>query len=149
MDPFRNSSLGCFQSLLSGYQQSSSAVSGSKQFSSVVLPNTNQQWSHDPASTARPSWSWHQSLGASRTSQNIRRSSRLCLSQQSKHQLRCRDQRSIAQPSNASATTLFVGSYLYFLQTLHVLSWFCFSKICHESALGKHHMTQPEISTSV
>lgn len=131
MDPFRNSSLGCCQSLLSGYQQSSSAVSGSKQFSSVVLPNTNQQWSHDPASTARPSWSWHQSLGASRTSQNIRRSSWPCLSQQSKHQRRCRDQRSIAQPAMQALQPCLLGPTCTFSK--HYMS-------SHGSASAKYAM---------
>ena len=57
------------------------------QFNSVRIQNTNQeQWQwHDPAETARL---WHKSAGMTRTSQDTRRNSLLCLSQRSKDQLR-------------------------------------------------------------
>jgi hypothetical protein len=91
VDLFRNGSLEKLSSVLSGNWQFGSQVNiGSSihlkhftdipavQFCRVRIANTNQQWWHYLAETARPQ-PWHKSTGG--TLMNAQRSSQLCLSQ--------------------------------------------------------------------
>ena len=118
------------------------------QFCSVRIANMNQQQRHYLAETVRPQ-PWHWSVG--RTSMNARRSSWLCLSQQSKDQWRLETNKhctasSISKPSSASVT---VPQILFILPP----NITCLSQVLphHRSCLSmwvclrRHHSTnQPE-----
>jgi len=101
MDPFRSSSVEWFQSPLSGYQQSSSLVSGYQ--TRIRSGGTMQQ--------KQPG------IHLTRISQDAR-NSQPCLSKWSE------DARPIkhCKASHANTLSLSVESYLYSLQTSHVLS---------------------------
>jgi hypothetical protein len=82
VDPFRSSSLGVIPTFQSPFVRILAV-----QFSNVRIPNKKQEQWYDLAETARILPNWYESAGTTRISLDVR-SSRQCLSQQSKGQWR-------------------------------------------------------------
>lgn len=112
------------------------------QFSSFRIANTNQQWWYDATETAKPPLSQQESARVTRTNQDTRRSSLLCLSQQSEDQPRLKTNKA-SQGELCKCLSLSIEFYLNSLQTSHVLLQ-VFTK--HDMSL--YHMTWPKTSTS-
>ena len=95
------------------------------QFCRVGLTNTNQQWWHDRAETARPQLNGHESAGG--TSRNTRRSSQLCFSQGREDQWRQDTHKhcTASCTSKPSSVSVILWSPIYTLQTSCVLHVSC------------------------
>lgn len=110
-------------------------------------PNTNRHRGHDFAETARPLWNPQKSAGAIRTSRNTRGgSSTVPFSRKISKEaspLKCCSANNKGTVQ-APCLSLSVESYLYTLQTSHVLSL-----ALRQQNMSLYHMVQPRISTSV
>ena len=108
------------------------------QFSSLRISNTNQQWWHDPAETARPPLNHHESVGVAKTSGD-----HLCHA--SLNELKIIEDGRQRKHCEASYVNHCLLSAIYALSKHHVSSHgSCLSK--HH--MGLHHMTYLESSTS-
>jgi hypothetical protein len=85
------------------------------QFGRVRIANTNQQWWHYVAETARPQ-PRHKSAGETKTNRNARKSSWLCLSQRNDDQQRHCTASWTNKPSPVQPPPLSLESCIYFLQ---------------------------------
>ena len=121
------------------------------QFSRVRIVNTNQQWWHDLAATARLPSNRHKSAGGTRANRNVRKSSWLCLCYQSKHQWRCETNKcctasSTHKPRQASHSPM---SPFYTPSKHHVNRSYlktCLALAC-ESDLGKVSMSLSQLTS--
>ena len=84
----------------------------------------------------------HKSAGGTRTNSNTRKSSQLCISQESKDQQRWETNKHLAmQASQAQPLSLSSKSYLHSLQTSHVLHGSCLSMWDWLSRLHVYQLT--------